>query len=255
MSNLNSTYPSLHDKTVVITGASRGLGATFAKKFAQCGSFVGINYRIKKDKAEELLSWIRSEGGQGMLIPFDITKIDEVKEGLEDVISERGSIDVLINNAGIVSDSYFALMNSQQWGKVIDTNVHGAFNVIHTALPYMISQKAGVMLNIASVAGLHASPGQANYAASKGAIISLTRTLAAELAPKGIRVNTVVPGLISSGMTTRLNRDIAEQKKELIPMGRFGNSDEVADAVLFLASDNASYITGQSLIVDGGLTI
>jgi len=251
----NCTYPSLAGNTVLVTGASRGLGSAIAMKFVQNGSFVCINYRIKKKMAEQILDEIHQNGGSGMLAPFDVSDMDEVVKAIESIIESRGNIDILINNAGIVTDNFFTLMNKQQWNKVIDTNLNGVFNVIHTVLPHMISNKSGTIVNIASVAGLFASPGQTNYAASKGAVISFTKSLAAEVAPKGIRVNSVVPGMIYDGMTKRLNRDIAEQKKKLIPMERFGNADEIAETVLFLASEKASYITGQSIVVDGGLTI
>jgi 3-oxoacyl-[acyl-carrier protein] reductase len=251
---MSSSYPSLNDKTVVITGASRGLGAAFARKFARCGAYVCINYRIKKNRAEELLKAIQGEGGKGLLLPFDVSKKQEVHSALEHVFTQRGGIDILINNAAVVSDKFFSLMDDQQWQKVMDVNVGGTYNTIRAVVPYMTAKKSGVIINVASVAGLHASPGQANYSASKGAIISLTRTLSSELAPRGLRVNAVVPGLIAAGMGKRLNRDLAEEKRQHIPAGRFGRREEVAEAVVFLASDAASYITGQCLIVDGGLT-
>ncbi len=244
----------LNNKTVLISGASRGLGATFAEHFAKSGAFVTINYKRKEKTAEALLKKIQDAGGTGMLLPFDVTQPDDIKNGIEQLIKKRGQIDILVNNAGIVADNFFFLMSDIEWHKVIDTNLHGSYYLVQAVIPGMLSRQEGSIINIASVAGIHASPGQANYAAAKGALISFTKTLATELAPKGIRVNTVVPGLIATGMTTRLNRDISEKKKAAIPMGRFGEAAEVAKAVLFLSSERASYITGQCLVVDGGLT-
>ena len=245
---------SLNQKTVLITGASRGLGAAFAEIFAQSKAFVAINYKRKKQHAEATLESVRKLGGDGVILPFDVTKPDAIEVGIKNLIELRGSIDVLVNNAGVVSDNYFSLMKKEEWSRVIDVNLHGVFNTIQAVLPYMLKQGNCSIVNIASVAGIHASPGQSNYVAAKAGLIGLTSTLSSELAPKGIRVNVVVPGLIASGMGTRLNRDIVEAKKESIPLGRLGKAEEVAEAVIFLASEKSSYITGQCLVVDGGLT-
>ena len=244
---------NLENKTVIITGASRGLGACFAKAFAAKGASVFINFRSRKRDARKVLDAIGSMGGEASLLPFDVRDKVAVEKAVASICKKYESIDILVNNAAILSDNYFPLMDNDQWGNVVDTNVNGVYNCRRAVLSSMISRKKGVIINIASIAGIHASPGQANYAASKGAIISLSKTLAAELAPSNIRVNTVVPGIIDSGMTKRTNRNIMEPKRVLIPMNRFGAPEEVASAVLYLASDMASYITGQTLVIDGGL--
>jgi 3-oxoacyl-[acyl-carrier protein] reductase len=244
---------NLENKTVIVTGASRGLGACFAKAFSAKGASVFINFRMKKRDAQKVLDAIGNMGGEASLLPFDVRDKKAVEKAIASILKKRESIDILVNNAAILSDNYFPLMDDDQWGNVVETNVHSVYNCCQGVLSSMISCKKGVIINIASIAGIHASPGQANYAASKGAIISLSKTLAVELAPNNIRVNTVVPGIIDSGMTKRTNRNIIETKREQIPMKRFGDPEEVASAVLYLASDMASYITGQTLVIDGGL--
>lgn len=245
---------TLIGKVVLITGASRGLGASFAEHFAQSKAFVVINYKRQKRGAEATLEKVISAGGKGMLMPFDVTDPAEIQKGIDSLIEEQGKIDILINNAAIVSDNHFSFMDETQWRKVMDVNLNGVFNVIQATLPHMLRTGKGSIVNVSSVAGIHASPGQANYSAAKAGLIGLTRTLGSELAPQGIRVNAVVPGLIDSGMGKRLNKDIADAKQAAIPMQRLGEPEEVAEAVAFLASDRASYITGQYLVVDGGIT-
>ena len=170
-------------------------------------------------------------------------------------LAQRNGIDVLVNNAAIVDDKPFALMSADSWTAVLKTNLGGVYNCSRAVVRPMMAKGKGAIVNIGSVAGLIASPGQANYAASKGGIMALTRTLAVELAPNGIRINTVVPGFLTEGIAQRMNRHIAEDRRSHIPLARFGNPEEVAHAVLFLASDDASYITGQQLVVDGGLSL
>jgi 3-oxoacyl-[acyl-carrier protein] reductase len=245
----------MRDQTVVITGASRGIGASLARAFAAEGAFVFVNYRVRQRQAEEVSAAIAAAGGQCGLLPFDVREPAAVERAFDDVMSRRGGIDVLVNNAAVVADAAMALMNDDQWKMVIDTNLTGAFNCIRAVAPRMMQRKHGAIVNVASVAALRASPGQANYSAAKGGVINLTRTLAAELGPAGIRVNAVAPGLIHAGMGVRLNRDIAAEKTRWIPLGKFGEADDVANAVLFLASDRARYITGQVLVVDGGLSL
>jgi 3-oxoacyl-[acyl-carrier protein] reductase len=245
----------MKDKTVVVTGASRGIGAALARMFAKEGAFVFVNYRVKERQAGEVITAITADGGHAGLLPFDVRDPAAVERAFDTVMSQRGGIDVLVNNAAMVADGPLPLMNTDQWNMVIDTNLSGVFNCIRAVVPRMMQQKQGTIVNVASVAALRASPGQANYSAAKGGVVSLTRTLAAELGPAGIRVNAVVPGLINAGMGARLNRDIATERTRWIPLGKFGEARDVADAVLFLASDRAQYITGQVLAVDGGLSV
>ena len=241
--------------TVLVTGASRGLGRTIAKAFAAEGAFVGIGYHRFDQRAEQTLSEIQDMGGGATLVKADVSDPEAVDNAIKTFLAEHDGINVLVNNAAIVDDKPFALMSADNWSSVLQTNLGGVFNCSRAVVRSMMAKSKGAIVNIGSVAGLIASPGQANYAASKGGITALTRTLAAELAPKGIRVNTVVPGLLTEGISQRMDKHLAEVRRGQIPLARFGNPEEVAHAVLFLASDDASYITGQQLVVDGGLSL
>lgn len=241
--------------TVLVTGASRGLGSAIAKAFAGEGAFVGIGYHRFDKGAEQMLAEIRDIGGDAALVKADVSDAEAVNRAIRAFLAQREGIDVLVNNAAIVDDKPFALMATDSWTAILETNLGGVFNCSRAVVRSMMAKGKGAIVNISSVAGLVASPGQTNYAASKGGITALTRTLAAELAPKGIRVNTVVPGFLTEGMTQRMDKRLVEDRRKYIPLARFGNPEEVAHAVLFLASDDASYITGQQLIVDGGLSL
>ena len=241
-------------KSVLVTGASRGLGRGIAEAFGREGARVGVGYRVRKDDAERTLGEITANGGTGMSLALDVRDPKSVEASVAEFARDAG-LDVLVNNAALVRDQLFAMMSAEQWEQVIGANLTGTYHCCRAAVTRMMARRRGAIVNVASVAGLRASPGQANYAASKGGILALTGTLAAELAQFGIRVNAVVPGLLSTGMGQRLDRRIAEDRLTAIPLGRFGAADEVARAVLFLASDDASYIVGQSLVVDGGLSL
>ena len=243
------------DSTVLVTGASRGLGRSIAKAFAAEGAFIGLGYHRFDQKAEQTLAEIQDMGGSATLVKADVRDAEAVDRAIRVFLAQRDGIDVLVNNAAIVDDKPFALMSADSWTAVLQTNLGGVYNCSRAVVRAMMAKGKGAIVNIGSVAGLIASPGQANYAASKAGIMALTRTLAVELAPKGIRVNTVVPGFLTEGMAQRLDRQRAEDRRSLIPLARFGNPEEVAHAVLFLASDDASYITGQQLVVDGGLSL
>jgi 3-oxoacyl-[acyl-carrier protein] reductase len=241
-------------QTVVVTGASRGLGRAITLAFAAQGAHVVIGYRSRHEEAQRVQELAVEAGGAATLLPFDIQDHASVEVAMDRVIAERGAIDVLVNNAAVVQDVPFALMTHENWDDVVRVNLGGVFSCCRAVARSMMGKRKGVIINVASVAGIHASPGQANYAATKGGILAFTRTLAVELARHGIRVNAVVPGLLSTGMATRLDHRIAAQKKQMIPLGRFGTAEEMADVVLFLASPAAAYIIGQAIVVDGGLT-
>ena len=244
-----------HGSTVLVTGASRGLGRCIAKAFATEGAYVGLGYHRFNQAAEQTLAEIRETGGSASLVKADVSDSRTIDRAIRTFLSQRDGIDVLVNNAAIVDDKPFALMSADSWSAVLKTNLGGVFNCSRAVVRSMMTKGKGAIVNIGSVTGLIASPGQTNYAASKGGIAALTRTLAAELAPKGIRVNTVVPGFLTEGMAQRMDKQLAEERRRHIPLARFGNPEEVAYAVLFLASDDASYITGQQLVVDGGLSL
>lgn len=243
------------DRTVVVTGASRGLGRDIASAFARAGAYVYVGYRSREHDAESTLATIVERGGRGALIKVDVRDRADVDRAIKTILTRRTAIDVLVNNAAIARDNLFAMMSQDDWHEVIAVNLSGAFNACKAVVRPMMRAGGGAIVNVASVAGAHASPGQANYSASKGGLLALTRTLAAEVAGRGIRVNAVVPGILSTGMAARLDHRVLERRREQIPLNRFGSGDEVARAVLFLASDAASYIVGQALVVDGGLTL
>jgi 3-oxoacyl-[acyl-carrier protein] reductase len=243
------------NKSGIITGASRGLGKAIAMAFASEGAFVGIGYHKNQKEAEQTVTEIQESGGAAMLVKADIKNTRETQNAFSSFIRERTGIDFLINNAGIIYDQPFALMSEDSWSLVIQTNLGGTFNCSRAVVRHMIARKTGVIINISSVTGTKANPGQANYAASKGGVEALTRTMAAELAQMGIRVNAVVPGILKGGMTERLDNRVVDALQNQIPLKRLGELNEVVQTVLFLTSEAASYITGQSVLVDGGLSL
>lgn len=240
------------DRTVVVTGASRGLGRAMATAFAAEGAYVFVGYRQADDEASRTLNALQ---GRGEALRFDVTRPEEVNAAFAKVHQLRGRVDVLVNNAGSARDAPAVLLDPAQWREVLAVNLDGAFFCIRAVLAPMIHARRGAIVNIASATAWRGNPGQANYAASKGGLLALSRTLAAELCPRGIRVNALLPGLIDAGMVQHLDHRILERWKMRIAMGRLGTADEVAKAVLFLASDDAAYIVGCELPVDGGLSL
>ena len=239
------------DRTVIVTGASRGVGRAIAVAFAAEGAHVVVGYRSRERDAQQTVEQL---GGRGTAMRFDVTDRAATTAAIDEVRAARGRIDVLVNNAGVSRDNLVALMTDEDWSDVVDVNLRGAFVCTKAVVAAMIAKGSGNIINVASVAGLRASPGQASYSASKGGLLALTRTLAAELGPRGIRVNAVVPGYLATGMAARMDRRRLDERVPQIPLGRVGTADEAARAVLFLASDDASYITGQALAVDGGMS-
>lgn len=240
-------------KNVLVTGASRGIGRSIALQFAEEGYNVAVNYAGNKDKAEAVVEEIKGKGVESFAIQANVANGDEVKAMIKEVVSTFGSIDVLVNNAGITRDNLLMLMKEQEWDDVIDTNLKGVFNCIQKVTPQMLRQKSGSIINLSSVVGSVGNPGQANYVATKAGVVGLTKSTARELASRNITVNAVAPGFIVSDMTDALSDDLKEQMLDQIPLKRFGKDQDIADTVTFLASDKAKYITGQTIHVNGGM--
>lgn len=240
-------------KNVLVTGASRGIGRNIALQFAEEGYNVAVNYAGNKDKAEAVVEEIKGKGVESFAIQANVANGDEVKAMIKEVVSTFGSIDVLVNNAGITRDNLLMRMKEQEWDDVIDTNLKGVFNCIQKVTPQMLRQKSGSIINLSSVVGSVGNPGQANYVATKAGVLGLTKSTARELASRNITVNAVAPGFIVSDMTDALSDDLKEQMLDQIPLKRFGKDQDIADTVTFLASDKAKYITGQTIHVNGGM--
>ena len=243
---MNSPF---QDQVVIVTGGSRGIGAAVVARFASLGATVFFTYHQHEEAAQSLAT---ACGAQFIRCPqADNAAIDAV---VAHVMQQTGRIDVLVNNAGITRDQFLMLMPVDDWQQVLDTNLNGAFRWSKAVSRPMLSAHRGVIINIASISGIVGVAGQTNYAASKGGIIAFSRALAAELGPKGIRVNTVVPGFIETDMTARLSRDVKRQQIERTPLRRLGQPAEIASVVTFLASPDASFIVGQTIVADGGLS-
>ena len=249
----------LKDKVAIITGASRGIGWAIARRFLQEGARVVACAR-HIEKAQSILKGISLPVGAThasplQIIPTDVSKPDQVEEMVQKTLDKWGQIHILINNAGITRDGLLVRMSLEDWQEVIGVNLTGAFLCSKAVSKSMISQRSGAILNITSIIGLTGNAGQANYAASKAGLIGLTKSLAKELASRSIRVNAVAPGFIETEMTAGMDQKAKEGALGQIPLGYFGKAEDVADAALFLVSDQARYITGQVLQVDGGMAI
>ncbi len=243
------------DRTVLISGASRGLGRDLAQAFGREQAWVAVGYRDRAEQAEQTLALVREAGGEGAVLRLDVADAASVRAAVEQVQTARGGVDVLVNNAAVLRDELFALSTDEAFLETLETNLTGAVRLARAVVRSMVAKRGGAIINVASVAAVRASPGQSSYAAAKGGLLAFTTTLAAELAPSGVRVNAVVPGLIATGMTLRLDARLRDNKARWIPAGRLGTGAEVAEAVLFLASDAARYVIGQALVVDGGLSL
>ncbi|HCV3353106.1 TPA: 3-oxoacyl-[acyl-carrier-protein] reductase [Staphylococcus aureus] len=240
-------------KSALVTGASRGIGRSIALQLAEEGYNVAVNYAGSKEKAEAVVEEIKAKGVDSFAIQANVADSDEVKAMIKEVVSQFGSLDVLVNNAGITRDNLLMRMKEQEWDDVIDTNLKGVFNCIQKATPQMLRQRSGAIINLSSVVGAVGNPGQANYVATKAGVIGLTKSAARELASRGITVNAVAPGFIVSDMTDALSDELKEQMLTQIPLARFGQDTDIANTVAFLASDKAKYITGQTIHVNGGM--
>ncbi|MGK2877463.1 MAG: 3-oxoacyl-ACP reductase FabG [Solirubrobacterales bacterium] len=236
-------------RVALVTGASRGIGAATAIKLSQSGWFVAVNYRSDSAAAEQVLSKIRESGGNAVAAPADVTDGPAVSAMLEQ-LAAHGPVRALVNNAGITADGLSMTLTDRDWDSVVETNLSAAFRLTRQVLPGMLRAREGRIVNVASVVGPKANPGQANYAAAKAGLLGFTRTVAAEVARKNITVNAVLPGFIATDMTS----DIPSGAANVIPMRRLGTASEVADAIGFLTSESSKYITGAELVVDGGLS-
>lgn len=245
----------LTGKTAIVTGGSRGIGRAIAVCLAAEGANVAVIYAGNTAAAEETLQAITDKGGNAISIQCDVANEDAVTAMVKQVKEQFGSVDILVNNAGITRDGLLMRMKTADWQAVLDTNLTGTFFCTKAVTKFMMKQRSGAIVNLTSVVGLTGNAGQANYAAAKSGIIGFTKSVAKELASRGIRANAVAPGCIDTDMTAVLSDAVKEEMLKTIPLGRVAQPEEVAKAVLFLVSDCASYITGQVLNVDGGMVM
>ena len=243
----------LAGKVALVTGAGRGIGRAVARRLSGDGALVLVNYNGSLERALEVVEEIRSAGGQGEALGCDVSDYEACGRLVEDVIARYGHVDILVNNAGITRDNLILRMSEEEYDRVLDVNLKGAFNTIRHLSRFFLKQRSGKIINVSSVSGIMGNPGQANYAASKAGLIGLTKSVARELAGKGICANAVAPGYVETEMTQALTDKAKDALKQMIPMNRMGKAENVADLVAFLAGSGSDYITGQVICVDGGM--
>jgi 3-oxoacyl-[acyl-carrier protein] reductase len=246
---------TLQNKTALVTGGSRGIGKAIALTLAESGANVAFTYKSASAAAEEVVKAIEGKGRKALAIQSDARSFSEANSVVEKIIAQFQRLDILVNNAGITKDTLLMRMSEQDWDDVIDTNLKSAFNFSKAVCRQMMSQREGVIVNISSIAGVIGNAGQTNYSAAKAGMIGMTKTLAKELSSRNIRVNAVAPGFVDTDMTEKLTAQQRDVLMGLIPLKRTAKPEEIANAVLFLASAASSYITGQVLCVDGGLVM
>ena len=243
----------LEGRVALITGSSRGIGAVIARRMAEAGAKIALNYNASLDAAIEVRESIAAGGGDAMLIAGDVSDEGQTRQAIKAVLDQFGRIDILVNNAGIHRDRLLLRMSPADFDYVLQVNLRGAFLCTKYVMPHLIRQHYGRVINMSSVVGLTGNPGQANYAAAKAGLIGFTKAVAREVASRNVTVNAVAPGYIATGMVEGLTEEQRSQILDRIPMGRFGTSEDVAETILFLSSQGAGYLTGQVLTVDGGL--
>ncbi|PEA55252.1 beta-ketoacyl-ACP reductase [Bacillus pseudomycoides] len=245
----------LKDKVALVTGASRGIGRAIAIDLAKQGAKVVVNYAGNELKANEVVDEIKNLGSEAIAVKANVASSEEVADMIKQTVDTFGQIDILVNNAGITKDNLLMRMKEEEWDAVINTNLKGVFLCTKAVSRYMMRQRHGRIINIASVVGVTGNPGQANYVAAKAGVIGLTKTSAKELASRNITVNAIAPGFIVTDMTDILAEDVKNEMLKLIPIAKFGEAEDISNAVAFLASDASRYITGQTLHVDGGMVM
>lgn len=246
---------SFEGKVVLVTGSTRGIGRAIATRFAEQGAAVVVTGRRESDAKEVAQAIAEETGGQVLGMALDVSQEESVGLVLGEIQSQLGGVDILVNNAGITQDTLLLRMSEDDWERVMEVNVNGAYRCSKAVLRHMMKKRWGRIINVTSIIGIIGNPGQTNYSASKAALIGFTKSLAKEVAGRGITVNAVAPGFIESDMTAALSEEQRNALWEKIPMGRPGSPEDVAAAVLFLANDDASYVTGHTLVVDGGIAM
>lgn len=245
----------LAGKTALVTGGSRGIGRAIVRRLAEEGAKVAFVYRSNKEAADQLVSELELDQREAWAIQADVADKDAADKVIADIVEKWEKLDILVNNAGVIRDGLIATMTLEQWQEVINTNLNSVFNFCQAVTRAMMSARYGRIVNLSSVAATTSNPGQANYAASKGGVEGFTRCMAVELGRRGVTVNAVAPGFVETDMTEAVRNAAGDQIKKSIPIRRLGLPEDIANAVAFLVSDEASYITGQILTVDGGLTL
>ena len=243
----------LKGKCAIVTGAAKGIGKAIALKLASLGANIVLNYRSSEKEAAEVANEIKELGVEVLTVKADISKLDEVEELVKAAKEKFGSVDIMVNNAGITKDTLILRMKEEDFDSVIDVNLKGVFNCMKAITPVMVRQKQGKIISISSVVGIAGNAGQVNYSASKAGIIGMTKSLAKELGSRGVNVNAVAPGFIETDMTNTLGDKVKEEAEKNIPLKRFGKAEDVAECVAFLASGASDYIAGQVIQVDGGM--